>query len=147
MNDPKKKTKKSKKLIGGMDEPPPIHPQMNMINNLTVGEYYDFVLVYPWGERDIFQGRLLPLTNQHVADPSLRIDDYSINGQPQQGMRSFPRSFVQGVYSISSQPLQPPQPPQPRGGGKKMSRKKAKSVRKKSKSLKKNRKTKKTKKN
>lgn len=143
MNDPKKKTKKSKKLIGGMDEPPSIHPQMNMINSLTVGEYYDFVIVHPNGERDIYQGRLLPLTNQHVADPSLRIDDYSINGHHQQGMRSFPRSLVQGAYSISTQPL----PPQPPFGGKKMSRKKAKSVRKKSKSLKKNRKTKKTKKN
>ncbi len=75
----------------------------------------------------------MPLTHQNLEDPPLRISNYTIDGEPQDGYVTFPFSFIQ---------TEPP-PQQPSGGGKKKKAKKTKKV-KKMKKTKKSKKTKKT---
>ena len=126
---------KQTELVGGNElQPPPVHPGPNEINNLVVGNEYEFVIQGPDNaERRIYRGTLMPITNPNVQDPTLRIRNYTIDGVAQDGIRTFPDSWVIRV----TEPLQP------HGGGKKNKSKKTKKV-KKTKKTKKSKKAKKT---
>ena len=107
----KRKSKKSKNLIGGVEQQPPSsHPGRVHIDNLVVDNEYEFVIQFPdETEQRIYRGTLMPLTHQNIQDPPLRLSNYTRNGVPQEGFVTFPLSFIQTE----------PQPQQPSGGGKK----------------------------
>jgi len=123
---------KQSELAGGA-QPPSSHPGRVHIDNLVVGNEYEFVIQIPNDpQQRVYRGTLMPITHQHLEDPPLRISNYTINGEPQEGHVTFPFSFIQ---------TEPP-PQQPSGGGKKKKAKKTK----KAKNMKKTKKSKKTKK-
>jgi hypothetical protein len=129
---------KQTELVGGNEaQPPSSHPRSNEINNLVVGNEYDFVIRgLDNAERRIYRGTLMPIANPNVQDPTLKISNYTMDGVAQDGIRTFPLSWV-----ISDPTEPPPQPPH--GGGKKNKSKKTKKV-KKTKKAKKSKKAKKT---
>ena len=124
---------KQSELAGGA-QPPSSHPGRFHIDNLVVGNEYEFVIQIPNDpQQRVYRGTLMPLTHQNLEDPPLRISNYTIDGEPQDGYVTFPFSFVQ---------TEPP-PQQPSGGGKKKKAKKTKKV-KKTKKTKKSKNTNKT---
>ena len=114
---------KQSELAGGA-QPPSSHPGRVHIDNLVVGNEYEFVINNPWfvneTEQRTYRGTLMPLTHQNLEDPTLRISNYTIDGEPQDGYVTFPFSFIQTE----------PSPQQPSGGGKKKKAKKAKKTKK-----------------
>jgi hypothetical protein len=111
---------KQSELVGGA-QPPSSHPGRVHIDNLVVGNEYEFVIQVPDDpQQHIYRGTLMPLTNQDVENPSLRISNYTIDGVSQEGYISFPISFIQ---------TEPPSQ-QPGGGGKKKKAKKTKKAKK-----------------
>ena len=126
-----KKSKKSKKLIGGMEQQPPsLHPGRVHMDDLVVGNEYEFLIRAPnETEGRIYHGTLMSLTHQNLDDPPFRISNYTINGVPQVGFHTFPRSFIAAIRAE-------PSAQQPSGGGKKKKAKKTKKVKKAKKSKK-----------
>uniref|UniRef100_A0A6C0ATQ0 Uncharacterized protein n=1 Tax=viral metagenome TaxID=1070528 RepID=A0A6C0ATQ0_9ZZZZ len=123
---------KQSELAGGA-QPPSLHPGRVHIDNLVVGNEYEFVIQIPNDpQQRVYRGTLMPLMYQNLEDPPLRISNYTIDGESQDGYVTFPLSFIQ---------TEPP-PQQPSGGGKKKKAKKTK----KAKNMKKTKKSKKTKK-
>lgn len=123
---------KQSELAGGA-QPPSSHPGRVHIDNLVVGNEYEFVIQIPNDpQQRVYRGTLMPLTYQNLEDPQLRISNYTIDGEPQDGYVTFPFSFIQ---------TEPP-PQQPSGGGKKKKAKKTKKAKKMKKT--KSKKTKKT---
>ena len=131
-----KKTKKTKNLIGGMEQQPPsLHPERVHMDHLVVGNEYEFLIQVPnETEERIYHGTLMPLTHQNLLDPPFRISNYTINGVPQVGFHTFPRSFIRAIRAE-------PSAQQPSGGGKKKKRRTKK--KKKTQKRKKSKKTKK----
>lgn len=111
---------KQSELAGGA-QPPSSHPGRVHIDNLVVGNEYEFVIQIPNDpQQRVYRGTLMPLTYQNLEDPQLRISNYTIDGEPQDGYVTFPFSFIQ---------TEPP-PQQPSGGGKKKKAKKTKKAKK-----------------
>lgn len=106
---------KQSDLVGGA-KPPTEHPGQVGINNLDVGNEYEFVIQSPIDtEQRTYRGRLISKTNG-----TLRITDYTINnGVRQDGIRSFPLVWVRRATIL-----------QPVGGGKKKKAKKTKKAKK-----------------
>jgi hypothetical protein len=106
---------KQSDLVGGA-KPPTEHPGQVGINNLDVGNEYEFVIQSPIDtEQRTYRGRLISKTNG-----TLRITDYTIsNGVRQDGIRSFPLAWVRRATIL-----------QPVGGGKKKKAKKTKKAKK-----------------
>ena len=130
---------KQSELAGGA-QPPSLHPGRVHIDNLVVGNEYEFVMDNPWfvneTEQRIYRGTLMPLMYQNLEDPPLRISNYTINGVGQEGFITFPLSSIRAIRTE-------PSAQQPSGGGKKKKAKKTKKA-KKMKKTKKSKKTKKT---
>jgi hypothetical protein len=134
---------KQSELVGGA-QPPSLHPGQVHIDNLVVGNEYEFVIDNPWfvneTEQRTYRGTLMPLTYQNLEDPPLRISNYTINGVRQEGFITFPLSSIRAIRTE-------PSAQQPSGGGKKKKAKKTKKAKKKkAKKTKKAKKSKKAKK-
>ena len=132
---------KQSELAGGNDpQPPQVHPGLNEINNLVVGNEYEFVVDNPWfmnqPEPRIYRGTLMSLTHEDPDDPQLGISNYTINGVDQEEFITLQLSSIRAI-------LTEPSVQQPIGGGKKKKAKKTKKA-KKMKKTKKSKKTKKT---
>ena len=132
---------KQSELAGGNDpQPPQVHPGLNEINNLVVGNEYEFVVDNPWfmnqPEPRIYRGTLMSLTHEDPDDPQLGISNYTINGVDQEEFITLHLSSIRAI-------LTEPSVQQPIGGGKKKKAKKTKKA-KKMKKTKKSKKTKKT---
>jgi len=118
---------KQSELAGGNDpQPPQVHPGLNEINNLVVGNEYEFVIQRPrQTQQHIYRGTLIHSPHQNVQDPTLKIINYTIDGVAQDGIRTFPDSWVIRI----AEPLQQ-ESPEPLGGGKKKKAKKTKKAKK-----------------
>jgi hypothetical protein len=118
---------KQSELAGGNGpQPPQVHPGLNEINNLVVGNEYEIVIQRPrQTQQHIYRGTLIHSPHQNVQDPTLKIINYTIDGVAQDGIRTFPDSWVIRV----AEPLQQ-ESPEPLGGGKKKKAKKTKKAKK-----------------
>lgn len=89
---------KQSDLVGGA-KPPTEHPGQVGINNLDVGNEYEFVIQSPIDtEQRIYRGTLISKT-----DDTLRITDYTINnGVRQDGIRSFPLVWVRRATILAT---------------------------------------------
>ena len=101
---------KQSDLAGGANLPS-AHPEPVGINNLEVGNEYEFVIQSLTDtEERIYRGMLISNTNG-----TLRITDYTINdGVRQDGNRSFPLAWVISA-TIPTEPVSS-LPPPPAGG-------------------------------
>lgn len=115
---------KQSDLAGGAN-PPSAHPEPVGIDNLEVGNEYEFVIQsLTETEQRIYRGMLISNNNG-----TLRITDYTINdGVRQDGNRSFPLAWVRRA-TIPTEPVSS-LPPPPAGGGKKKKVKKTKKAKK-----------------
>ena len=117
---------KQPELVGGA-QPPSVHPGQAHRYNFVVGNEYEFVIDNPWfvneTEQRTYRGTLMPLTDQNLEDPQLRLSNYTMNGVHQQGFITFPLTSIRAIRSE-------PSAQQPSGGGKKKKAKKTKKAKK-----------------